>query len=233
LRTARLGGLSGPAHLLLLPGVAIKARLRVDRQVGAARAAALAADALIAVAGTAAPASAAAPRAPGARWPVALRRTLGRGVARLARFGRITLRLRTAWLVATWLIATRLVPARFIPTGRLAAWLVAAAFSVATRFEASLVAAAPIAVALGPTVATASTAAAAIAAFAMASTRFARRFALHRRRRTVLLGGDRFHGRRFKPALHAGKQSRARHRLGRRAVPYGGRGNYRRRRPGH
>src|ERR1700722_3068657 len=61
MRSARMGGRPGPAHLLLLAGVAIKTGLGVDRQVGAARGAALAADTLIAISCTTAPAPAAAP----------------------------------------------------------------------------------------------------------------------------------------------------------------------------
>jgi len=55
-----MGGRPGPPHLLL-SGVAIKAGLGVDRNVGATRAATLAADALIAISGATAPAPAAAP----------------------------------------------------------------------------------------------------------------------------------------------------------------------------
>ena len=60
MRSARMGGRPGPPHLLL-SGVAIKAGLGVDRNVGATRAATLAADALIAISGATAPAPAAAP----------------------------------------------------------------------------------------------------------------------------------------------------------------------------
>jgi hypothetical protein len=68
---------SGPTHLLLAV-IVPKSGLCVDRQVGAAEGAALAAHALVTISGSAAPAPATAARTAGARGPVTRQALAGR-----------------------------------------------------------------------------------------------------------------------------------------------------------